>query len=368
MSNLLTSLSREVEVEVEMELNMTSTSTISRRTLLKISAATGITVIGTGGASTIFAPAAFAQNGDNQAVCNANNVNIRNNYGLSGGVIGTLNTGDVVNLIGNPVDADGYSWFNLNVAGTGLNGWVAGAFLDQGGTSIGWSVGTQVHVSSNKVNLRSGAGLGYGALGTFNDGDNAQVVAGPQDADGYTWYKISMRIDGQGLIGWMVVDFLQEGYADGGDPGTGFPHGAWIMTTTSLNLRSGPGTSYEVISTYASGQAATGLGGPESANGYLWYKVEMATDGNVGWFAGEYLDYAPTEPAGSTIRVSDGPLNVRSEPGLSSAILITADTGATGRVIDSAFMRADGYVWVNIEWFNQAGTIGWVAKDFIEWV
>ncbi len=307
--------------------------------------------------------AAFAQNGDNQAVCNSNNVNIRENFGLSGRIIGKLNTGDVVNLIGAPANADGYTWWNLNVAGTSLNGWVASDFLDQGGAS--WPAGTDVHVNSNNVNLRSGPGLGYAVLGTFNDGANASVVAGPQSADGFTWYTISMVMDGQGMVGWMAIDFLDEGHSGGGS--TGFPQGAWIMTTTSLNLRSGPGTGYGVIATYSSGQAATVLSGPEFAGGYQWYKVEMADDGNVGWFAGEFLDYAPTEPTGTIIRVADGPLNVRESPSLSGAVLITAATGVTGRVTDASLVRADGYLWVNVEWFNQAGTVGWVAIDFIEW-
>ncbi|HWV35665.1 MAG TPA: SH3 domain-containing protein [Thermomicrobiales bacterium] len=345
---------------------MNGQTRISRRHFAKATAL-GSVLLGGGGAALLTVRPASAQNGDVQYVCNSNDVNVRDDYGLSSNVIGTLYVGDVVNYLGDSIDADGYTWMLVNKAGTGLNGWVASAFLG-GGSPGGWPEDTPVHVTSDNVNLRFGAGLGYGVVGTFDTGTNAWVVAGPQSADGYTWYKISMIIDGQGAVGWMADDFLAWGHNGGGnDGGTSFPIGAWMMTTTDLNLRSGAGTGYGVIGVYPEGTAATVLDGPVSANGYQWYRVEIADDGNVGWFAGEFLTFAPTEPTGTRVRVADGPLNVRSEPSLSGSVILTVETGATGRIVDASFVRADGYTWVSVEWFNQAGTVGWVANDFLAW-
>jgi len=421
---------------------MNGQTRISRRQFAKATAV-GSVLLGGGGAAVLTVRPASAQNGDVQYVCNSNDVNVRDTYGLSSNVIGTLYVGDVVNYLGDSIDADGYTWMSVNKAGTGLNGWVADVFLSSGessgwayGTAVhvtsdnvnlrdgagldtsiiatynvganatisagpvagdgylwyriaaadgnygwmaadflgegfsgaGWPEGAPVHVTSDNVNLRSGYGLGYGVVGTFDTGTDAWVVAGPQSADGYTWYKISMIIDGQGAVGWMVDDFLAWGHTGGGnDGGTSFPIGAWMMTTTDLNLRSGAGTGYGVVGVYPEGAAATVLDGPVSANGYQWYEVEIADDGNVGWFAGEFLTFAPTEPTGTQIRVADGPLNVRSGPSLSASVILTVETGATGRVTDASLVQADGYTWVNVEWFNQAGTVGWVANDFLAW-
>lgn len=343
---------------------MNGQTRISRRQFAKTTAL-GSVLLGSGAAAVLTARPASAQNGDVQYVCNSNDVNVRDTYGLSSNVIGTLYAGDVVNYLGDSIDADGYTWMSVNKAGTGLNGWVASDFLD-GGSSGGWPEGTAVHVTSDNVNLRSGSGLGYGVVGTFDTGTNAWVVAGPQFADGYTWYNISMVIDGQGAVGWMADDFLASGRAGGGDDG-GYPIGAWMMTTTDLNLRTGPGTGYGVMGVYPEGTAATVLDGPVPADGYAWYEVEIADDGTVGWFAGEFLTFAPTEPTGTRVRVADGPLNVRSGPSLSASVILTVETGATGRVTDASLVQADGYTWVNVEWFNQAGTVGWVANDFLAW-
>lgn len=41
-----------------------------------------------------------------------------------------LDSGDVVDIIGGPVAADGYTWRNVRVTGTNVTGWVANMFLD----------------------------------------------------------------------------------------------------------------------------------------------------------------------------------------------------------------------------------------------
>lgn len=56
----------------------------------------------------------------------------------------------------------------------------------------------------------------------------------------------------------------------------------------TLNLRSTPGTSSQVIASLRNGDRLKVIGGPESADGYRWWKVQSAT--GTGWAAEPFLE------------------------------------------------------------------------------
>jgi uncharacterized protein YgiM (DUF1202 family) len=329
---------------------------LSRRTFFQRAAVATIATAAIAPMSFI-ARSAAAQNGDIELVCTSDGVRLRDNPGLASNVLAYVNSGEVVNQIGDTVDADGYTWIPVSLQrDRNMTGWVASDFFERGGTT-GWPAGTDVHVTSDDVNLRTGPGLGYGVIASFDANTNAGIVGGPQNADGYAWYKIGI----EGVSGWMVSDFLAEGHV-GAAPG--FPEGAWVWTTSDVNLRSGPGLGNGVIATYGYHEAAYVISGPQSVDGYNWYKVEMANDGNVGWMAGELLDYAPTEPTGSRLEVVDGPLNLRESPDTTAAIITTLATGEVVVIRDASFVSNDGYTWANVYVERNPDIVGWVARDF----
>lgn len=156
-----------------------------------------------------------------------------------------------------------------------------------------------------------------------------------------------------------------------GEGGPGFeawPIGSRVRVADGpLNLRSEPfGT---IVGSYSTGSLATVTGEPRkpaTGDGILWYPVR--TDrGEDGWFAAEFLELTD-DSGGSEVRVADGPLNVRSQPGTSGEIIATVPTGATGAITDKMPEEANGYVWVNVKFHNQHATTGWVAQDFLEWI
>jgi uncharacterized protein YgiM (DUF1202 family) len=160
----------------------------------------------------------------------------------------------------------------------------------------------------------------------------------------------------------VAADFLTEGQV--GDPG--FPDGAWVWTMTDLRLRSAPGTSSSIVAVYGMHEAATVITGPQAANGFNWYQVEIADDGNVGWMAGEFLGYAPTEPTGSRLRVTDGPLNLREGSDTSATIIATVPTGGVVVVADATSTVNDGFTWRFVYVEVNPDLIGWIATDFTE--
>ena len=142
------------------------------------------------------------------------------------------------------------------------------------------------------------------------------------------------------------------------------------VNTDWLNLRTGQGTSFDVINVLPYGTEATILGLPAggSDDGYDWYNIE--TDGGqVGWVAGMYLaagddggDYVFI-PYRSGAIVDTDALNLRDNWGLGGSVIDVLPYG-TEVVIDSKPYTGDGYTWYAVG-VRGTGAYGWVAGDFL---
>jgi hypothetical protein len=70
------------------------------------------------------------------------------------------------------------------------------------------SIGSQTKVVGTGgagLNVRSGAGTGNARIKTLPDGTVVEVIGGPKEADGFTWWQIR---DQAGVTGWVVAKFL----------------------------------------------------------------------------------------------------------------------------------------------------------------
>lgn len=68
-----------------------------------------------------------------------------------------------------------------------------------------------------------------------------------------------------------------------GSEGGGFPVGASVVTTASLNYRTAPG-----LAVLPAGTRGGVVDGPVAADGYGWYRLGVAGEA-AGWVAGEFL-------------------------------------------------------------------------------
>jgi uncharacterized protein YgiM (DUF1202 family) len=348
---------------ISLRQNHMSQDRLSRRSLLKRGAGAVALISGLGAALPV-TQRVMAQAGDYELVCQYDGVRVRSTPSLSGAVVGVVNTGGVVSVTGETVIADGYSWMPVFVHGSNINGHVASEFFSHSDGSTGWFRGTPAHVTSDGVNLRSGPGVGHSVIAAYNTGTNGVIQDGPRSADGYSWYNLD--IDGRN--GWMAADFLAEGHSGGPGPSPSpgqFQIGAYVRPTDSLNLRSGAGTGSGVIRVISGQDIATVIGGPQAADGYSWYQVEMWDQAaTVGWVAGDFLELARFEPTGARHQVADGPLNVRSGGGLASPVIATIPTGGVFVIKDASMVSADGYTWAWVELESNPSVTGWVALGF----
>jgi uncharacterized protein YraI len=172
-------------------------------------------------------------------------------------------------------------------------------------------------------------------------------------------------VNASGVDGWVAGEYLDS-------PGGDYDEGDGVRVVDGpVNLRETPGLDGTILFTVPEGSVFATNGVTRNAGGYTWLNVWSNGYGE-GWLATDFIaidpDGYPGEDGsgieeGDGLRVVDGPVNLREEPGLDGAILRTIPEGAI--VATNGVLRdADGYTWVNV-WSNGYGE-GWLATDFLE--
>lgn len=310
--------------------------------------------------------------------------------------IGQLPAGEEVCVLQGPENADGQSWYRVS---SSPEGWVAGTSLvlvEAGGCESAppepepepeptpvpnpdpsYAVGDQIIVVEGPLNVRSGAGVSHGVIESLATGAHMCVLSAGTVRDGYTWFQI--RTTGGSVTGWIAGEYTQLEAA-----GRCLTHeppysiGDHIRVVDGpLNVRSGPGGSYAVVTSLQTGSHMCVLSGPVSADGYIWYEIRTTGGSVTGWVASQFTrlyvaDGCETTPprvpgtyvAGDQIIVVDGPLNVRSQPGTIYTVVYDLPTGSHLCVLGGP-VSADGFGWYEIQ--TTGGSVrGWVAGGYTE--
>jgi N-acetylmuramoyl-L-alanine amidase len=204
-------------------------------------------------------------------------------------------------------------------------------------------------VSSSTLNIRTGPGTGYSIITQVGLGDRLPVLE--QSGD---WYCVTLSTGQKGwLAGWLVN--IEK------------PQAAAVSSTgqvarvnsSSVNIRSGPGTGYDIIT-----QAGSGSVLPIIGTSGDWYKVSLSSGGS-GWIAG-WLVTVVISPASEPSRsasedtadsrnavVTGSSVNVRVGPGTTNSVISQVTQGASLPVLEQS---GD---WYRVKLQN--GSTGWVA-------
>jgi uncharacterized protein YgiM (DUF1202 family) len=149
-------------------------------------------------------------------------INVRDKAGTSGKQVGKVGTGQTVTLRGGPVQADNFTWWQID-NGAGLTGWVSmGPANDPwlnpdsaapaitpatgGGRLVDRpiKVGDIVQVTtleSRVLTIRDGAAKDANATAHVLPGTQFTVKGGPEDRDGITWWQL----EGEEVSGWAAA-------------------------------------------------------------------------------------------------------------------------------------------------------------------
>ena len=210
-------------------------------------------------------------------------VNVRSGAGTRYGRIGGLAEGASVTIVG-----QSGGWYQIKY-GSGT-GWVCGDYVKKtsggssgGSSSGGTSTGKVSGTGGSGLNVRSGAGTGYGRIGGLGEGASVTIVG---QSNG--WYQIKY---GSGT-GWVSSQFVKKGSggSSGGSSSGGSSSGGSTSTAgyvsgtggAGVNVRSGAGTGHSRIGGLAEGASVTIVG---QSNG--WYKIKYGS--GTGWVSSQFV-------------------------------------------------------------------------------
>lgn len=140
-------------------------------------------------------------------------------------------------------------------------------------------------VNINDLNVRAGAGMSYSIISKLNKGDIV-LIKEKKPVNG--WYKVELK---SGIVGWCFESYLEnfrEGNLSSGslnDASNNIEGKIATVNTNDLNIRSGSGTIYPVLSKANKGDTVL----LKEKNSSGWYKVQLE-NGVIGWCNGVYLD------------------------------------------------------------------------------
>ncbi len=211
-----------------------------------------------------------------------------------------------------PVEITG-DWYKIKLSDSNF-GYVSGQYVDKT-TEAG-------SISAGGADLRTGAGEAYASLGTWESGTAVTLIG----REGH-WLEVTLSDGTHGYLSETEVTAPEETVpvlsavsADSVASLDDYTEKAAVIGSDTTNIRSGPGTSYSIVTTLSPGTVITIIG--ESGD---WYQIRMAS-GATGYVANWLVKITATEGslAGLTIVVDPGHGSYKSSD--STAL----DSGAVG--------------------------------------
>ena len=282
-------------------------------------------------------------------------------------VLGVLHPGQVIGLTGE----DHGGWTPVDYQGK--SAWVSTRYLRVSPPSSPSSAPTATALAATTVgkavatdylNVRSGAGTGYGIIGLLTPGQSVDMTGWPAGG----WAPVSY----QGRAAFVAAAYVNTTNQTpaGGDASPSGRTPAW--STDSVNVRTGPGLTYPVATVVPPGTQVSLTGQTSSQFS------QVIVDGSTRWMATMYLSTtqpssttggtpsptnppaqpsAPGLPAVIGTRYTTDYLNIRSgaEPG--AGVIDVAPLGAAIPVTGVVQNGRAQVIW--------NGTVAWASVDYL---
>ena len=229
------------------------------------------------------------------------------------------------------------------------------------------------------LNVRSGPGLGYDILTTVPKGTQATIIGiGPNSE----WYKVNLGVLNEPAwiyaslttVTGSLASVKQYTQAEVDGIETGADNPVAVTVPTILNVRGGPGTEYDIVTTVSQGTQAEIIGiGPQDE----WFLVELDSLDDPAWIyqdlttvvgslAGvrRVASWQVGQPSSDTeverpIAVTYPSLvNVREGPGESYGVLKAVGQGT--RALIMGIGPDENWYLVDIDGLDQ---LGWIRED-----
>jgi uncharacterized protein YgiM (DUF1202 family) len=255
-------------------------------------------------------------------------LNMRNGPSLGNGIITVLKTGTSLKVL----DNSNRDWVKVQTS-DGRSGWCYRQYLAISGAASSTSSNTSTSssgssltaVTTDYLNLRTGAGLNYRVILTMKKGSTVTVL----DNSNRSWVKVRTA---SGTQGWCSRDYLK------------------ISSSTSSSSSSSSRSSSTTTSSSSSSKASSSSSSSTSSN-----SSSSASSGSTGSTS------TPSTPklTGALVQVNDL-LRLRSGPGTSYSVLGYLKNGTYLTVLEPPKNS-----WMKVKW---GSTIGYVCTDYVKFL
>ena len=286
---------------------------------------------------------------------NTNSLNVRSGPSTSNSIVGKLSKGTKVSVIS---ESNGWSKILYN----NKECYVSSRYLDSKSSSSDNSnnnssnstIKETKEVNTDSLNVRTGPSTSYSKLGTLSKGTKVGVIS---ESNG--WSKILYN-NKEAYVSSQYLSKISSGSTDDNTSNT--VKETKEVNTDSLNVRSGPSTSYSKLGTLLKG---TKVGVISESNG--WSKILY--NNKEAYVSSQYLskissgstDDNTSNTVKETKEVNTDSLNVRSGPSTSYSKLGTLSKGTKVGVISesngwSKILYNDKEAYVSSQYLSEVGS------------
>ncbi len=261
-------------------------------------------------------------------------LNVRSGPGLQHTRINQVTKGQVL-----PVLSEQSGWVQVTLS-NGSSGWVTKEYVTIKTTAATPQTSLQARVTVNALNVRSGPATSFSRLTIISAETVVPVIK--QQGD---WLQVRLN---NGQIGWIASQYVQISQAPPPVAPASNPETVAVVNVSALNVRSGPGTTYERIGVISQNTTMTIL--KEQGE---WLQIRL-NNGETGWIFKEYASLnqnpvpapltpqTPSQPAPDTTpstkqkmaTVTVSALNARSAPSTDAPRVTLLPMGATVEILD----------------------------------
>ena len=271
-------------------------------------------------------------------------VNVRKGAGTGNALVGKVYNGAKVEIY-ETTTVGAYKWGRIS------SGWICMDYvvLDQdSGNSDSYQEGT---VTGNNVNIRTGPGTQYNAVDRYSSGTKVKIYE-QQTTGSLRWGRI-----GNGR--WICLAYVDmdgnsnSNWSNGSDSSSDKVTGR-VTGAGTLNVRSGPGTSYDRVGSLGNGTQVT-IYERTTKGGTQWGRIA-----NGRWICMSYVtldgDNSSSQETGTGTVISTTNLNVRTGAGTNYSLAARLAPGTSVRILEQT--KVSG------RWWGRTSQ-GWVCMDYI---
>ena len=212
-------------------------------------------------------------------------------------------------------------------------------------------------ITGSSVNVRSGAGTNYSVVTTVKKGAS-YTYSKETTVSGVKWYYIKVNSSKSGWICGSYVSTSKSAQTSQDASGT------LKITGSSVNVRSGAGTNYSVVTQVKKGASYT-YSKQTTVSGVKWYYIKVNSS-KSGWVCGSYVSTSSSQSSQSskdtsgTLKINGTVVNVRSGAGTNYSVVTTVKKNSTYNYSNEKTVSGVKWYYIKVS----SSKSGWICSSY----